>query len=98
MMLIDARTAAYLMAVIQTVVIEGRTDIPLTTTCPECDERVDMFGGYNHISVALTEGTHAVVIGCEGYWIVNPALVGIDSPNWSDWAKLPDDVTPEDFA
>ena len=23
-----------------------------------------------------------VVVGCEGYWVINPNVVGIPSPNW----------------
>jgi hypothetical protein len=22
------------------------------------------------------------VVGCEGYWVINPNAVGIPSPNW----------------
>ena len=34
-----------------------------------------------------------VIVGCEGYWVIDPAVVGIDSPNWSDWrADILDDL------
>lgn len=50
----------------------------LTDTCPECGEvRPD-----DDAHVVL-EG--AVVVGCEGYWVVNPNAVGITSPTWDDW-------------
>lgn len=62
---------------------------PLTTRCPECDsDFADLDEAYEdteHIIIATTSDTTAVVVACEGYFVVNPNLVGIDSPNWSDW-------------
>lgn len=26
-----------------------------------------------------------VIVGCEGYWLVNPNAVGIPSEAWNDW-------------
>lgn len=57
----------------------------LTTRCPECDE--------SHADAAQKdafEADHymigqAVIIGCEGYSIINPNVIGIDRPNWQDW-------------
>lgn len=64
----------------------GTLDTPLTTRCPECDgdftdidvARADEL----HILVATTADTVAVVVGCEGYFVIDPNLVGIDAPNW----------------
>ena len=33
-----------------------------------------------------------VIQGCEGYWPYDPALVGIDSPNWDDFRQGIDDM------
>lgn len=87
---------------VDAAIVAGKVSGPFTTTCPECgndyadseDARMDDL----HVIVTLTSDTFAVVVACEGYFMVNPNLVGIDSPMWSDWAALPDDVTPDDFA
>lgn len=52
----------------------------LTQKCMECDETPDgctvdyhgMIGSY-------------IVIGCEGYFQVNPNVIGMTNPNWCDW-------------
>jgi len=53
----------------------------LTISCRECgcipdahDPEPDhvLYAGY-------------VLIGCEGYWQVNPRALGIDAPRWQDW-------------
>jgi hypothetical protein len=53
----------------------------LTTTCTECDHEPIAEG---------TEREHGmlgdfVLIGCEGYWLINPNAVGIYNENWYDW-------------
>lgn len=55
-----------------------------TGTCPECDEPVAGEG------LILCDGEAAahvvlggsVVLGCEGYWIVNPEVLGLDRGQW----------------
>jgi hypothetical protein len=57
-----------------------------TTRCPECAEHVAGDGlvptadGAAHVMVG-----GSVVVGCEGYFVVNPNPLGIHSPNWEDW-------------
>lgn len=79
----------------------GRITGPLTTRCPECNcdfgDLDEAHEDTEHIIVATTSDTTAVVVACEGYFLVNPNSVGIDSPGWQDWAALPDGVTAEDF-
>jgi hypothetical protein len=60
----------------------------LTSTCPECAEPVEGDG-----LVIAPEGTHAhvviagyVLLGCEGYFVISPAVLGIDRA-WSDWTQ-----------
>jgi hypothetical protein len=69
----------------------GTIDTPLTTRCQECDEDFSDIdkarAETGHIIVATTSDTVAVVVGCEGYFHINPNLVGIDSPQWQDWTK-----------
>jgi hypothetical protein len=58
-----------------------------TATCPECDEPVEGEG------LVLCDGGAAahvvlggsVVLGCEGYWVVDPAPLGLDPGQWEDW-------------
>lgn len=103
-MLITARTGEYLHRV-ATAIETGRSGyLVLTDTCPECNEKIDMFDTA-HIVIAqhphAFDGPNAqavwVVIGCEGYWVVDPGSVGLDRGQWQDWASLPDDTTPGDF-
>jgi hypothetical protein len=53
----------------------------LTPTCPECDERPydDEGDDGSHIVIS-----GFIVIGCEGYWAINPNALGIDHPNWTN--------------
>jgi hypothetical protein len=82
-------------------VAQGITTLPhtanLTTRCPECDviptpclvcdsDECDGAG------VAHGMVGEYVVIGCEGYYVVDPNLVGIDSPNWQPVEAEEDDV------
>lgn len=53
-----------------------------TNVCPECGEEI--------ISDDDTDEFHIlfwgnVLIGCEGYWVIDPNELGIDSPNWNPW-------------
>jgi hypothetical protein len=48
--------------------------------CPECDYDLDPNDPEDHVVIGSM-----VVIGCQGYWIVNPNVVGIEKPNWCDW-------------
>ena len=57
----------------------------LTARCPECEEIPQ---GTRAEVVVVAEGTHAhvmmggfVVLGCEGYWVINPAVLGLDTRN-----------------
>lgn len=55
----------------------------LTTTCPECGmEPAEPDTDEYH---EFIENTRFVLIGCEGYHIINPNLVGVPRPNWCDW-------------
>ncbi len=56
----------------------------MTDVCPECGEQVDEFSE-DHIVDELEDGQQVLLIGCEGFWLINPNMVGIDSPNWQDW-------------
>ena len=78
-------------------IITGKLSGPFTTTCPECGsdfaDSDEAYEDTEHIIVTLTSDTFAVIVGCEGYFVVNPNLVGFDSPNWSNESALGDEVT-----
>jgi hypothetical protein len=94
----DGRTAGYIAAIAGLL---DTDQLPATASrinvCPECgDEMLTPDDYFNdHViwvpdaldgSDELESGDHTVVIvGCEGYWVIDPAVAGIDSPNWSDW-------------
>ena len=67
----------------------------LTKVCPECGETPETNSDSDHAMVLCF-----VAIACEGYYVVNPNLVGFSRPNWSDWKEDlmhdPDDDEPHD--
>src|SRR3546814_14530128 len=53
-----------------------------STKCPECDQSVygERFNPADHWFLLDTKRDDlVVVIGCEGYWVINPASVGIQN-------------------
>lgn len=97
-MILDYNTTHYVMSV-QGALEDGDRIDPkyLTDRCPECLGRVTWLDTGNHLVVPVKEyPTHPfrvqandwdvyVVIGCEGYWVVNPESVGVPSRTWQDW-------------
>jgi hypothetical protein len=61
-----------------------------TTICPECGDipTPDRLGGLSGTSpyTHILDDDGYVLIGCEGYFVINPAVLGITS-NWSDWTE-----------
>lgn len=64
------------------------------THCTECDEQADEIvlddeeRGYGcHLIAQAPTGDYVVLVGCEGYWIVNPNLLGMIRPEWDDWRQ-----------
>lgn len=95
-MIITRELATYLEAVTVAVTMQGKTEIPLTTTCPECGVDLELDDtDAEHMLIKTTSDTVAVVVGCEGYWVIDPALVGVGylAPNWSDGTALGDEAT-----
>jgi hypothetical protein len=69
--------AAYLAAVIRALLRRDQALQPyLSPVCPECGQVPGQDDG-DHVVLGA-----AVVIGCEGYRVINPNVVGIPSPNW----------------
>lgn len=73
----DAELTAYLAAVIAAMMRhDPRVVSFLSPICPECGQLADAEGGLHVVLGA------AVVVGCEGYWVIDPNTVGIPKPNW----------------
>lgn len=89
---ITRETADYLTKAVRAIDL-GKTPIPLTDRCPECEEKITTWAeataNDGHVVYQTTSDTYAVLIGCEGYWVVNPALIGLPSNGWMDW-QTPD--------
>lgn len=73
---------------VDAAITTGKLSGPFTGVCPECGSdfektnEADAYADRHHLIVTLTSDTFAVVVACEGYFVVNPNLVGIDAPNW----------------
>jgi len=67
----------YLAAVVTALMRRDPAVWPyLSPICPECGQVPEAADGIHVVLGA------AVVIGCEGYWVINPNAVGIPKPNW----------------
>lgn len=89
-MIVRAEDAAYIQAVIAALTTTGTLPVSeLTSVCPECSEEQTRWYSDAHLVVLDDDedpdAAVVVVIGCEGYRVINPNLVGIDAPNWQDW-------------
>ncbi len=68
---------AYLAAVLAAMMRHDPRVAPyLSPICPECDELPPPEDGV-HLVLGAT-----VAVGCEGYWVINPNVVGIPNPHW----------------
>lgn len=74
-----------------------------TNYCTECDTELwtpDDFEGHvvwqdtDAITLADLDYNPVIIIGCEGYWFIDPNMVGIPSDTWTpvntwlDWAEM----------
>lgn len=86
-MLVTNELLAYLRAV-RIEADKPDTNVEWFQVCPECGT-VPQIHESGHLMMSTTDtdggpGFDAVIVACEGYWVVNPYRVGIDKPNWSD--------------
>lgn len=51
----------------------------LSEVCPECGETPAITCDSDHV---LDESGTYVLVGCEGYLVVDPNALGFDMPNW----------------
>jgi hypothetical protein len=69
--------AAYLAAVITALMRrDPALDPYVSPICPECGQIPEPDDDGHSVLGAV------VVIGCEGYWVINPNVVGIHRPTW----------------
>ena len=90
-MIISLETADYLKRAVDTITA-GKVEIPLTDTCPECGDKLDSWLAASdeaHLVMQTTSDTYAVLVGCEGYWVINPGLIGLPRGMWQDWTDNP---------
>lgn len=86
-MIIDMDTATYLNAVVSAL-SAGKTfpDPQISNKCPECGDWLGYFNTGDHVvwDASTDKDTEKVIviIACEGYWIIDPNLVGIMSDTW----------------
>lgn len=59
----------------------------LTERCPECSQ---VPTGLDQQVHRMHDGT--VIIGCEGYWVIDPGLVGLATGNWMDFRDVINDM------
>lgn len=79
------RHAAYVAAVEAAMDPEGvraEVDRYFTSVCPQCDSVADHRDGVHVMVDHAWEDTTVLAIGCEGYWAIDPNVVGIHDPNW----------------
>lgn len=101
---IDYRTAHYILAVAGALEDGERIDPEaMTDRCPECGEVQTLLDCRDHVVMRRSnvEGQYEVfvVIGCEGYWVLDPKPLGVpgDNSTWQDWRIPPDDTNAGDF-
>jgi hypothetical protein len=63
---------------------DAATKLELTDRCHECGRTVEADDKTLHVigTIAADRPAPYVIVGCEGYWHVDPAKVGIDRPQW----------------
>ncbi|MFC8428574.1 hypothetical protein [Streptomyces sp. NPDC057253] len=76
----EANVEEYLEAVRKTPL--GLIESYLTSVCTECDTHIPPCDPDGHVMAGS-----AVVVGCEGYWLIDPNVVGIEAPHWQDWRE-----------
>ncbi len=67
--------AFYLFAV--TAAIVAGKEVPVTSTCTECRMTPDLLDD-RHLMFLMPDGRTVVLVGCDGFWLVDPAVVGME--------------------
>lgn len=80
----NAQTLEYLNAV-NAELRDESNELLTTVTCTECERTVGVdLNTADHFVLpdAARGGDEVVVIGCQGYWQINPESVGIEKTHW----------------
>lgn len=75
-----ATTEEYVVAVVRALL--AGNELTVQRVCPECGRRPRLDGSRDHVLVCIN-GLEVVVVGCEGYWCVDPAEVGLSRGQWT---------------
>lgn len=71
---------------VTTALAAGKTFEVMTNECPECGEALGFFNTDGHIVYDASTDDDAerviIIVACEGYWMIDPNLVGIVSKGW----------------
>jgi hypothetical protein len=78
-MIADNRTGEYIKRMIEAIEA-GQVMAP--TVCPECEHVMNLDTECGHVVYRLPDTAMVCIIGCEGYWCINPASVGLPIGNW----------------
>lgn len=89
-------TGPYLTAVANAILRDGMVIPGAGDLCPECLAHVNAFD-QEHGVIASDAGP-IVVIGCEGYHVIDPALVGLDRGNWQPAEAMHADDAADGYA
>jgi hypothetical protein len=88
---VAARTEVYVAAV-TAAIDDPETDtssLGLRQICTECGEHVEAMTESERAAHVIVEPFERwIIVGCEGYWLVDPAAVGMVRGNWRDWREL----------
>ncbi len=82
-MRITERLAFYLFAV--TTAIAAGKEVPVTSTCTECERYLGdnaHLWDDEHVMFLMPDGRIVVLVGCEGYMLVDPSAVGLEREGW----------------
>jgi hypothetical protein len=86
-MIFTVETAQYVYNV-TTALASGKTLPQMTNVCPECNDRLGFFNTGEHVVFDTNPEDRGsidalvIIVACEGYWMIDPNLVGIPSEGW----------------
>jgi hypothetical protein len=95
-MRIHLTTGPYLTAVANAILRDGAVLPGAGDRCPECLNHINAFDQEH--AVILSDAGVIVVIGCEGYHVIDPALVGLDRGNWMSVEEMHADDAADGYA
>jgi hypothetical protein len=100
-MVIDQHSVTYVTNVTAAIMSGKIPHTAQSAICPECDQEMNMWGIPLDGHLVFDAGDRTddpklfVLIGCEGYWVIDPALAGMPRGGWTPPTELvinPDDA------